>query len=128
VKLLLDTHALAWWFERDGRLSAHASVVIADPASSVYVSVATAWEIAIKVGLGKWPEAVPLLSQFEIELSREGFVLLPIDVRDVRAAGLIQSPHRDPFDRLLAAQAICHGMTLVSNDRKMAALGAQIIW
>ena len=73
--------------------------------SDVYVSVASAWEMAIKVGLGKWPEAVELVAEFESQISSEGFRLLPITVPHVRAAGLMQAAHRDPFDRLLAAQA-----------------------
>jgi PIN domain nuclease of toxin-antitoxin system len=98
------------------------------PGNMVHVSVATAWEIAIKVGNGKLPEASEILANFENAVGDEGFVLLPISIPHVRAAGLLQSPHRDPFDRLLAAQAITEGLTLVTADAKLAGLGAPILW
>jgi PIN domain nuclease of toxin-antitoxin system len=127
VKLLLDTHTLIWWLEESPR-SASASAAINDPANQVYVSVATAWELAIKVGLGKLPEAAEIVSNFETAIDDEGFALLPITVPHVRRAGAIQSLNRDPFDRLLAAQAADEAMTLVSSDGKMAGLGAAILW
>ena len=94
----------------------------------VHVSVATAWEIAIKVGQGKLQEAAGILARFEEAVHDEGFELLPIAVTHVRAAGLMKSAHRDPFDRLLAAQALAEGLTLVTADAKLAALGAPVVW
>jgi PIN domain nuclease of toxin-antitoxin system len=128
VKLLLDTHTLIWWLEESQRLSAFAKSAISDPANTVHVSVATAWELAIKVGLGKLPEAAELVAAFETVLDGEGFSLLAITVPQVRRAGAIQSAHRDPFDRLLAAQAAEEAMTLVSSDGKMSGLGAPVLW
>ena len=90
--------------------------------------MATAWEMAIKVGIGKWPEAAALVDDFEAKIALPGFRLLPISVPHVRAAGLMQSPHRDPFDRLLAAQAMTEGLTLVTADTRLAALGAAVLW
>ena len=92
------------------------------------VSVVTAWEIAIKVGGRGWPEVQDLLDTFETAIAAEGFGLQPISVAHVRAAGLMQSPHRDPFDRLLAAQAQIEGLTLVTADAKVQTLGAQWLW
>jgi PIN domain nuclease of toxin-antitoxin system len=78
--------------------------------------------------LEKWPEAKELLGEFEEALVLERFHLLPITVPHVRAAGLIQAPHRDPFDRLIAAQATLEGLTLVSSDSRIATLGAPVLW
>jgi PIN domain nuclease of toxin-antitoxin system len=128
MKLLLDTHALVWWVQQHPNLSTTASAAISDPAAVLHVSIGTVWEISIKVGLGKWPEAAPVLANFEAILLDEKIALLPITIADARAAGLTQSPHRDPFDRLLAAQALQHGLTLVSRDNKLRSLGAPVIW
>ena len=128
MTLLLDTQAFVWWIEADRRLSAAARDAIASESAIVHVSVATAWEIAIKVGLGKWPEAEALLARFEEALADEAFELLSITIADVRMAGLMQTPHRDPFDRLIAAQAIKRNFKLVTSDSKLSGLGATVIW
>lgn len=128
MRTLLDTHALFWWLTDDSRLSSLARQVVSDDPDTVHVSVATAWEIAIKVGQGKWPEARWLIENFEREMAREGFALLPIEVQHVRTAGLMQAAHRDPFDRLLVAQAASEGLTLVTSDAALATLGARCLW
>ena len=87
----------------DTHLSAVARSCITSDATEVFVSVVSAWEIAIKVGIGKWPEARPYLDAFETAIPREGFRLQPMTIDHVRSAGLSTSQHRDPFDRLLAA-------------------------
>ncbi len=102
------------------------SIVARD--TDVFVSIVNAWEIAIKVGRSKWLEAAPILGSFEAEIATEGFRLLPITVPHVRAAGLMQIPHRDPFDRLLAAQAQIEGLTLVTADPKVQALVQDWLW
>ncbi len=128
MKLLLDTHVLFWWLIEPNRLSGTAFAVIEADDSEVFVSIASCWEMAIKVGLGKWPEAALLLDTFDTELQKAEFMLLPIGTVHARTAGLLQSPHRDPFDRLLAAQAQIEGLTLVTADAKLAALGAPVLW
>ena len=128
MNLLLDTHALVWWIKADPRLSEAARRAILDDDTGVYVSVASAWEIAIKVGSGKWDEARKLLENFESAVADEGFDLLPIAVIHVRTAGLMPVQHRDPFDRLLAAQASIEELTLVTIDPKLAELGATVMW
>jgi PIN domain nuclease of toxin-antitoxin system len=128
VRLLLDTHALFWWLVEDANLSKAAYAALEAEDSELFVSIASAWEMAIKVGAGKWPEAQPLLDNFEIELAKAEIRLLPISVFHARTAGHIQSTHRDPFDRLLAAQALAEGLTLVTADAKIAGLGATILW
>lgn len=117
-----------WWVIEQERLSEKALACIADRGTDVYVSTASAWEIAIKVGLGKWPHAVELLEDFEGLPNAERFRLLPIAVSHVRAAGLLSPPHRDPFDRLLASQAMIEGLTLVSADPKIVELGTEVLW
>jgi PIN domain nuclease of toxin-antitoxin system len=128
VRLLLDTHVLAWSFLKTSLLSPAAVRALVDPGNEVLVSIVSPWEIAIKVGAGKWPEAKPLIDNFEAELAGTNFATLPITLDHVRAAGLMQSPHRDPFDRLLAAQAQIEGLTLITADAKLAGLGAPVLW
>jgi PIN domain nuclease of toxin-antitoxin system len=128
LKLLLDTHTMFWWSIDQARLSSAAFSAIKSKDNEVYVSIASAWEIAIKVGLGKWPEAANLIDQFEAETAASGFVVLPVTLPHVREAGLMRSPHRDPFDRLLASQARIEGLSLVSADPKLSQLGAAIVW
>ena len=128
MKLLLDTHALYWWLTDQGRLTPTARVAIAAIDNEIYVSIASPWEMAIKVGSGKWAGATRIVDDFEDNVAAEAFRILPITVPHVRTAGLLQSPHRDPFDRLLAAQAQIEGLTLVTADLKLAGLGAPILW
>ena len=92
------------------------------------MSIASAWELAIKVGNGKWPEATAILNDLEAQLATESFYLLPITVAHARLAGMLRAAHRDPFDRLLAAQAQIEGLTLVTADPKLHGLGAPILW
>ena len=128
MRLLLDTHTFVWWVRASPSLSFSASNAISNDATSVSVSVVSAWEIAIKVGRGKWPDAQNLLDEFEQAVTEEGFSLLSISVTHVRAAGLMRSPHRDPFDRLLAAQATSEGLTLVTTDPLVQQLGTPWLW
>jgi len=125
--VLLDSHDVFWWLLERQRLSAAAVAAIESENTDVLVSVASAWEMAIKVGLGKWSTAAALLDRFEDEMRRAQFRVLPITVAHARAAGLI-SPYRDPFDRLLAAKARIEGLPIVSADACMPALGAEVIW
>jgi PIN domain nuclease of toxin-antitoxin system len=94
----------------------------------VFVSLGSVWEIAIKVGLGRWREAALLLANIETELNIAGFELKPIELAHVRLAGLSQSSHRDPFDRLLVAQATLDGLSLVSADRIITTLTPNVLW
>ena len=128
MRLLLDTHVLFWALLDKPRLSTTAQAAVGSSANDVFVSIASAWEMAIKVGLGKWPEAAGLVDKLESEVVATGFRILPISLAHVRTAGLMQSPHRDPFDRLLAAQAAIEGLTLVTVDAKVQGLGAPWLW
>ena len=128
MKLLLDTHALVWWWTDDPRLPAAARAAIAAPATTVLVSAASVWEIATKHRLGKWAEVAPLLDGFETLVRRSRFTPLPVTLGQARAAGSLPGPHRDPFDRMLIAQAADQQTPLVSGDPVFASYGIAVIW
>ena len=126
--LLLDTHALLWWLAQPDRLSPAAHGAIADQGNRVHVSAASGWEIATKVRLGKLPAASELLNDLPQLLAAQGFELLPITLLHGLHAGGYPMAHRDPFDRLLAAQAELGGLTLVSLDPALAAFPCCLLW
>ena len=128
MRLLLDTHVIFWAVMAPRFISPAAKAALEADENEIFVSIASAWEMAIKVGRGKWPEAADLVDTFEIDVSSERFRILPITLAHVRSAGLMQAAHRDPFDRLLAAQATIEGLTLVTIDAKVQALGAPWLW
>ena len=111
MRLLLDTHAFLWW-RMGARMSAAARAALQDPANDVFVSGAVAWEIVVKRALGKldFPGGV------RAAVADEGFVELPIDVAHVDELGALPDLHRDPFDRVLVAQARVESLTLVTRD------------
>ena len=128
MKLLLDTHVVFWWLMDVSPLTPNAVAAITAKDDDVFVSVANLWEMSIKVGIGKWPEAAELVDSFESQVASEHFGIVPILLTHCRSAGLMAAEHRDPFDRLLVAQAITEGLTLVTSDAKMASLGAPCLW
>ena len=111
-RLLLDTHVLLWWLTDDPRLGASARQTIADAQNEVFVSAATGWEVAIKRALGK----LRAPDELETEIKDEGFVPLPITFRHAEQAGALPLLHRDPFDRVLIAQALAGDLILITND------------
>ena len=126
--LLLDTHALLWWLQDNPRLSDNARRAIAEPTRRVMVSAASAWEMATKVRLGKFPEAQPLIAQFPMLLRKERFQELPISSAHALTAGQLPGPHRDPFDRMLMAQARVENAQIVSVDPIFADYGIAVVW
>ncbi len=128
MRLLLDTHALIWWLAADDALSSTARSAIADPASDVFVSAASAWEIATKYRIGKLPRAALLAADVAGVVAAQGFNELPISIRHGQIAGNLPPIHRDPFDRILVAQAITADMTLVSNDAILGAYAVALLW
>lgn len=128
MRLLLDTHALIWWLAGDGALSERARVAIADEDNSVAVSAASAMEVATKYRIGKLPDAALLAQDFEAILAGQGFSELPIEVRHARLAGELNIPHKDPFDRLLIAQAQSEDMVLVSNEALFDGFAVKRLW
>lgn len=128
MRVLLDTHALLWWLAGDERLSADARAVILDEANEVFVSAATAWEIATKVRLGKLPGAAPIAAELAEHIGGQGFAGLDITVAHGQRAGLLPGPHKDPFDRMLIAQAQAEGVVIVSNETLFDGYGIRRVW
>lgn len=126
--MLLDTHALLWWLSDDAKLSRRARTVIGATSNTVFVSAASAWEIATKVRLGKLPTGVELASDFEGQLEREGFLSLQISVEHAVRAGFLPGGHRDPFDRMLIAQAQAENLQIVSKEELFDGYGVRRLW
>lgn len=124
--LLLDTHALIWWATGDRALSRRVRQLIQDQQARVFVSAASAWEIAIKVGLGKlrWDPSVSV----ETYCAEQRFEKLPMTFAHASRAGSWPQDHGDPFDRMLAAQSAVESMPLATNDPKMALFDVQRVW
>ena len=128
MRLLLDTHALLWWALDDPRLSRTAYAAIADQRSQVHVSTVSAFELTTKHRLGKLAVADRLLVDLERYLDEQGFAALPLDLASAERAGRLPGPHRDPFDRLLIAQAITADLAFVSNEAAFDAYGVRRLW
>lgn len=126
MRLLLDTHALIWWVEDSPLLSETARAVIAD--NEVLVSAASAWEVATKFRLGKLPSAQRMARAFAAEVAAEGFTPLPVTLDHASLAGSLDIDHKDPFDRLLVAQARLERVALVSNERLFDGFGVERVW
>ncbi len=128
MQVLLDTHALLWWLSDDAKLSRRARTVIGTTSNTVFVSAASAWEIATKVRLGKLASGADLASDFEGHLEREGFLSLQLTVEHAVRAGYLPGEHRDPFDRMLIAQAQAENLQLVSKEELFDGYGVRRIW
>lgn len=126
--LLLDTHALIWWLLGEVSLSAAARAGIAALENEIFVSAASAWEIATKSRIGKLPQGAALVANLPEALASQGFIALPITLAHGRAAGSLPGPHRDPFDRMLIAQAVLDDLTLVSNETVFDLYGVRRLW
>jgi PIN domain nuclease of toxin-antitoxin system len=128
LRLLLDTHALIWWLAGDEALSRPAREAIADEVNSIAVSAASAMEIAAKFRIGKLPDAALLAQDFEAIVADQGFAELAITVRHARQAGEMNIAHKDPFDRLLIAQAQSEDMVLISNEALFDGFAVKRLW
>ena len=128
MRLLLDTHAFLWWIADDARLSKRARSAIASRRDTCFVSVASCWEIAIKVSLEKLKLESPVDRFIPEQLAVNSFSLLPIEFAHVARVARFAFHHRDPFDRLLAAQAVIEDLTLVSADPIFPRYGAKRLW
>lgn len=125
---LFDTHALVWWWTGDKALSADVAREISDQSNSIYVSAVSAWEIATKCRVGKWQAAVPVFENFEELAAADGFVELSVTVMNGLLAGSLPGEHRDPFDRMIAAQAIQDELVVITRDPALARLGCATFW
>lgn len=128
MRLLLDTHTLIWWMTEDTRLSKSANALIEQKNNAPVASVASAWEIATKVRLGRLPTAAHLAQNFVTDLTREGIEILPISATHGILAGSLPGPHKDPFDRMLLAQALIENVAIVSNDKALDGYHVKRIW
>jgi PIN domain nuclease of toxin-antitoxin system len=127
MEVLLDTHAVIWWFEAAAGLSKRASSIISSPGNLILISAAVGWELAIKVNLGKF-NTPSLVQELHGLVVREGFAELPISLEHAVRAGMLPLHHRDPFDRLLVAQAQARGAPILSSDRALDAYDVRRIW
>jgi PIN domain nuclease of toxin-antitoxin system len=125
--VLLDTHVLLWWFQASRKLSPKALAVFRDPKTTVLVSAASAWEIAIKHKAGRL-EAAALVANFEARLEGDRFLELPITVAHAIRAGMLKESHKDPFDRMLIAQAQCEDVPVLTTDKRFEEYDVQRIW
>ena len=114
MRLLLDAHVLLWWLSDDRKLATSGRQIIANPNNDVFVSSASVWEISIKTALGRIDVE---LDDLEDAIARNGFRALPIGFRHAITAGRLPAVHRDPFDRMLVAQASVEELRIVSHDR-----------
>src|SRR5262245_12006542 len=130
MRLLLDTHAFLWFITNDPQLSPVARALIADPTNEILVSPASYWEVAIKVSIGKYPLTVPYETFITNGIDGNGFKILPIDPKHTgRVAALPFPPnHKDPFDRLIVAQAIVEGVPIVSADAALDPYPITRLW
>jgi PIN domain nuclease of toxin-antitoxin system len=128
VALLLDTHAFLWWLAGDRKLSRRAQAAIADPEEEVLVSAVSAWEITTKYRIGKLPGASAIVNDIPGAIASQSFTPLAVTVVHAQRAGLLIGDHRDPFDRMLIAQARSNDLILVSNEKVFDAFGVTRLW
>jgi PIN domain nuclease of toxin-antitoxin system len=128
MRYLLDSHTVLWAAFRRDLLSAHALHVLTQPGSEMNVSAASAWEITTKYRLGKLNFARALAVDFIPRITSVGYHLLPISLEHAVRAGLLPGDHKDPFDRMLAAQALHEDMPLLSNDPQFDVFGVRREW
>ncbi len=128
VNLLLDTHTLIWWLINSPQLSTTAKQVISNQHNRVFVSSVSAWEIATKFRIGKLPQVRVLIDDLEGHIRRERFAALSMTMAHAKSAGMLPGPHRDPFDRMLIAQARIEGLQTVTNDPVFSNYGVSVVW
>ena len=127
LSVLLDTHVFLWWITGATRLSAQHRRLIVAPEQTVYVSAVTGWEIALKVKLGKWPDAAALVPELETAIAAEGLEILDVTLSQAKRAGSLELIHRDPFARLLVAQSMSLGIPIATVDPALKLLGAVVV-
>lgn len=128
MRLLLDTHAFLWWVADDERLSPRAAALIAEPSNEVLVSAATAWEVVVKSALGRVEVPTPVGRFLTAQIEANAFIPLPIHMRHALGLAALPQIHRDPFDRILVAQAVAEDLTLVSRERVMSGYPVTVEW
>jgi PIN domain nuclease of toxin-antitoxin system len=128
VKLLLDTHAFIWWDGDASKLSAAALAACQSPANSLHLSLASIWELQIKLQLGKLSLHLPLADVLRDQQRQNGLVLEPVTLEDILGLSALSAFHRDPFDRLIVSQAKRGGFHLVTHDPQLARYPVAVLW
>jgi PIN domain nuclease of toxin-antitoxin system len=128
MRLLLDTHAFLWWLDGDRKLPSRVRKVIALEENEIYVSAASVWEITTKARLGKLPGAVAVAADVPSAIVSQHFWALPISAEHAQRAGSLAGSHRDPFDRMLVAQALSEDLSIASNEEIFDTYGVRRLW
>jgi PIN domain nuclease of toxin-antitoxin system len=128
VRFLLDTHTLIWWMTNDPHLSDGARRLIAQRGNTSIVSAVSAWEIATKVRLGRLPSAADMIEDFVGDIQRQQMEILDVSAQHGIRAGTLPGPHKDPFDRMLIAQALAENIPIVSNDQALDGYAVRRLW
>lgn len=127
MSFILDTHVFFWWITDDARLEGRHRQVIDARNETIYVSAVTGWEIGIKVKLGKWPEAAVLVPGLSEKVIAEGFEVLDLTLAQADRAGLLELVHKDPFDRMIAAQSLDLDLPVATSDPAIALFGCRVV-
>jgi PIN domain nuclease of toxin-antitoxin system len=128
LRLLLDTHAFLWWLDGDRRLPLRLRRLIGDDDNTIYVSAATAWEIATKARLGKVPGALDVAADIGGAVASQGFIAMAVTIPHAQRAGTLPGLHKDPFDRMLIAQSQMEDLPLVSVEEVFDGYGVTRVW
>ncbi len=128
MKLLLDTHAFLWFVTNDSQLSSTAFTLIGNVNNEVFLSPASYWEVAIKVSIGKYPLTVPFETFFTTALASTGIKILSVEIRHAAVLSTMPMHHKDPFDRMIIAQALSESFPVVSVDAALDPYGVTRLW
>lgn len=128
MRLLLDTHVLIWWWTDRRLLPDAVDRLIESGADQIFVSSVNAWEIATKARIGKLPQLLPYLDRYEAAVADSDFKPMNLTIAQALRAGAYDTPHRDPFDRMLAAQAELEDLTLLTRDPAFASFPCETLW
>lgn len=128
LRYLLDTHTLLWWLFDDPKLSQPARSILSDRSNEVFVSSASAWEISTKYRIGKLQAASQLVKDIPGYVAKAGFKPLPITLKHAQHAGSWPNSHRDPFDRMLAAQSVLESLVLITRDSALHDFDVSCFW
>ncbi len=128
MRALLDSHAFLWWIGDDPRLSPGAREIIAEGGNEIFFSAASAWELAIKSSLGRLRMPADFERFVTDQVNLNGFSMLPVQLSHALRVHGLPPHHKDPFDRMLVAQAQVEEMPLVSRDRRLAGYGVRLVW
>ena len=128
MRVLLDTHAIVWWATGDERLSRKVRATVADPDTEVFISIASAWEIQIKASLQKITLNETVDALYRDLIIDQQFRMLGIELDDMNRLSMLPPHHRDPFDRMLVAQALGRDFELVTKDQVISGYGVSVLW